>query len=36
MDQFKIFLFPKSLFAYCNMQDPSPFMGEIGSYLNLG
>lgn len=36
MDQFKIFYFLKKPLAYCNVQDPSPLMGETGSYLNLG
>lgn len=36
MDQFKIFYFLKAFFACCNVQDPSPLMGETGSYLNLG
>ena len=36
MNQFKIFYFLEAFFACCNMQDPSPLMGETGSYLNLG
>lgn len=36
MDQFKIFYFLKAFFAYCNMQDPSPLVGEMGNYLTIG
>lgn len=31
MDQLKIFYFLKAFFAYCNVQDPSPLMKEMGS-----
>lgn len=36
MDQFKIFYFLKAFLAYCNVWEPSPLMGEMGNYLNVG
>lgn len=35
MDHFKILSFLKTFLACCNVRDPSPMMGETGSYLNL-